>query len=121
MMKAYLVDVSLRTRIVLPDDFNLEDYWEGKGVSRVVSAAEPRFIEKLRTDMAENITEIEEDCEVPYDPEHDGSRFCESCTSRTVYTDVDGKVIRYCREYQEPLDGSMWQGCPKHNPMEKEN
>jgi hypothetical protein len=114
-MKAYLVDVSLRTRIILPEGFDVEEFWKtGNGVTRVVQAAEPKLIEKIRMDLGENIEAIEEDTEVPYDPEMDGDQFCETCAYYRSRVTEDEITHAFCTELQEPLGKTQWRGCPSH-------
>jgi hypothetical protein len=51
------------TRVVLPEDASEEE---------ILALARLKFIDKLRQESwAENIEEITEDTEVPYDPQHD--------------------------------------------------
>jgi len=118
-MKAYLVEVSLLTRVLLPEHFDVEEFRKsGKGTKDVVAVAEAKLIDKIRTDLADKITTVEEDLEVPYDPEHDGSQFCDTCKCHISHT-IDGVRKRHCRTTGEPLGPSMWQGCALHKPREK--
>lgn len=119
-MKAYLVDVSLRTRVILPDSFDIEEFWKsGKGAAKIQGAAEAKLIERIRTDLPENITEVEEDYEVPYDPEHDGVQFCETC-DHFMERVTDENHNCYCRLHDHPLGNSEWQGCPQHKSRIKQ-
>jgi len=113
-MKAYLMEVSLITRIVVPDDFDLEEFHEnGKDASVVIEAARPRLVDKVRLEIGENIAELYEDLEVPYDPEVDGDRFCENCVNITDYITDEG-TSKYCREFAHVLGKHDWTGCAKH-------
>ena len=119
-MKAYLMEVSLTTRILMPDDFDLDEFFKsGARAGDVVALAEPRFIEKIRTELMDNLVELEEDLEVPYDPEHDGDKFCETCEFYMKHV-IEDKVNRYCKESGETLSSSQWQGCPKHKHRNRE-
>lgn len=61
-MKAKLVYCSFMTRVVVPDDAT-ED--------QVIEKAKDNLFEKVRNDLHENIEEVIDDEEVPYDPKHD--------------------------------------------------
>jgi len=66
--KAYLVNVSLQTRVCIPEGMDPES---DEGIKTIVDLAIPRFCDKLRTDRGDNFEDIEEDYEMPYDPETD--------------------------------------------------
>jgi hypothetical protein len=59
---AKLVCVSLMTRVVVDEDATEE---------QIIDAAKHRFIDKLNTEIDENIESIEDDEECPYDPDLD--------------------------------------------------
>lgn len=61
---AKLVSISLMTRVVVEDTATEEE---------ILTLTRPRFIEKIRTDLEDNIISIENDTECPYDPETDQS------------------------------------------------
>lgn len=65
-MKAMLIYVSLMTRVVVPDDATEEE---------ILNAATPRLIDKIETELGENIASIEEDAECPYDKDDDYDSF----------------------------------------------
>ena len=121
-MKAYLVEVPLIVRILLPEHLKIEQYWEeGKGEGEIVAAAEPKLIDKIRTSLGDNISSVVLDIQVPYDPEHDGDQFCDTCDDHISHT-TDGVRKRHCRATGEPLGSSMWQGCALHKPKkDKQN
>lgn len=64
-MKAIVVEVSLMTRVIVPDDFNVgnlsnEDY------KTLREKALPKFRSILESDMNENLGEIRDDEECPF-------------------------------------------------------
>lgn len=59
---AKLVAVSLLTRVIVEDTAS-----EGE----ILSAASPRFIGKIHTDLEDNVEYIVDDTECPFDPEKD--------------------------------------------------
>lgn len=67
--KAYLVDVSLRVRIIVDEDCDPE-------MDPEFDAAVKKAVKEIVLDdpasISENITDYDEDEEVPYDPERDG-------------------------------------------------
>ena len=72
-MKAYLIEVSLTSRILLPDDFDLEAFEAaGVGDAEVKEAALEPLTDRLESDLIENIMSLEEDLECPFDEEEDG-------------------------------------------------
>ena len=119
-MKAYLVEVSLKTRVILPDRFSLEEFEEsGIGMSDILCTAKPRLIEIIRTSVADNITCVEEDMEMPYDPDFDGKAYCSTC-AHYMERVTDDIRNRFCKHSNQPLDGGFWQGCPNHEQRNKE-
>lgn len=65
MKKAYLVHVDFVTRVILDEE-------EVKDENRLSEKVSERLMYKIRNDETlENITEVKEDKEVPYDPEYD--------------------------------------------------
>lgn len=63
-MKAKLVLWSPVTRVIVPDDATEEE---------IMKAAKDKFFEKLRDEYLENIEDVIDDEECPYDPEHDNT------------------------------------------------
>ncbi len=61
-MKAKLVLWSPMTRVIVSDDATYDE---------IIKAAKDRFFEKLRDEYEENIEDVIDDQECPYDPEHD--------------------------------------------------
>ena len=61
-MKAKLVYLSLMTRVVVEDDADDET---------VMEVARSKFTDKLIYEYLENVEEIQDDLEVPYDKETD--------------------------------------------------
>lgn len=59
---AKLVAVSLMTRVVVD---------ESATEAETLDAARVQLIDKLKTDLSDNLEYIEEDTECPYDPETD--------------------------------------------------
>ncbi len=59
---AKLVYVSLATRVVVDEDATQE---------QILEAAKHRFIDKLQTELGENLEDIVDDTECPYDPDMD--------------------------------------------------
>lgn len=57
MKVAKLVLVSLMTRVIVEEDATQE---------QILEAAKPQFIDKVKTDLADNLEEITDDEEVPY-------------------------------------------------------
>ncbi len=57
---AKLVYVSMVTRVVVDEDATDE---------QIIQASKDNFIEKVQTELGENLEEIVDDEEVPYDPE----------------------------------------------------
>ena len=66
MKKAYLVSSYVTTRIVV--DESLKE-------SEIYDKALPRLLENLTTSGIELCTELEEDLEVPFDPEYDKNTY----------------------------------------------
>lgn len=65
-MKAILVEFSLLTRIVVPDDFDIEDLTD-KEYIELREKALPKFHEKLREDgVGDMLVSIEDDTEMPF-------------------------------------------------------
>lgn len=65
-MKAILVEFSLMTRIVVPDDFDI-DNMSDKDYDIIREKAVPNFHNKLNEDgIGDMIASIEDDTEVPY-------------------------------------------------------
>ena len=56
-MKAKLVAVSLMTRVVVSDDATDEE---------ILQSAKKNFLEKVETELSENLEFIEDDEEIPY-------------------------------------------------------
>lgn len=67
--KAYLVDVSLRVRIIV--DENCDPDFDPEFNQAVIAKVKEIVLEDP-TSIAENITDYNEDEEVPYDKERDG-------------------------------------------------
>lgn len=67
---AKLVLVSLMTRVVVDEDATYEE---------VIEAARPRFIPKITDELFENIEEVFDDKECPYDAKFDDAYQCGSC------------------------------------------
>jgi hypothetical protein len=61
-MKAKLVYMSMVTRVVVDDNASEEE---------IIEKTKDRFIEKIKTDLGDNIEEIIDDEECPYDPKTD--------------------------------------------------
>ena len=59
---AKLVYVSLVTRVIVDEDATDE---------QIVEAAKHRFVDKIQTELGENLEDIVDDTECPYDPEMD--------------------------------------------------
>ncbi len=59
---AKLVDVSLRTRVIV-DKNATED--------EIIQQSKQKFIDTINTSLGDNIEDIEDDDECPYDPEYD--------------------------------------------------
>ncbi len=59
---AKLVYVSMVTRVVVDEDATQE---------QILEAAKHRFIDKLQTELGENLEDIVDDAECPYDPDMD--------------------------------------------------
>ncbi len=64
-MKAISVEVSLMTRVIVPDDFNVDDLRD-EDYKTLREKALPRLKDILETDMCENLGEIKDDEEVPF-------------------------------------------------------
>lgn len=65
-MKAILVEFSLTTRIVVPDDFDIDDMRDAE-YKLIREKAIPRFKEKLETEgVGDMIASIQEDEEMPF-------------------------------------------------------
>ena len=62
MKKAMLVTVSLMTRVVVDVDASEKDIFE---------QARDKFIVKVHSELGENLEEIVEDTEQPFDPKFD--------------------------------------------------
>ena len=63
-MKAMLVKVSLMTRVICNDDATDEE---------IIEKARYQLVEKVVNELDENVEEIEDDEECPYDPNHDNT------------------------------------------------
>ena len=61
--KAYLIEVSLMTRIESPFDLTKEDI-----VKRVEEKLRNKLVDKLHIELHENIISVKEDKEMPYQP-----------------------------------------------------
>lgn len=59
---AKLVTVSLMTRVIVDENATEQE---------IIDAARSRFIDKIETDLGDNIEEIFDDDECPYDPDLD--------------------------------------------------
>lgn len=59
---AKLVYVSFLTRVIVD---------ENATETQILEASKPKFIQKVQDDIAENLEEIVDDTESPYDPEFD--------------------------------------------------
>jgi hypothetical protein len=59
MKVAKLVYVSMVTRVIVDEDATDE---------QIIQAARPQFAEKVQTELGENLEEIVNDEECPYDP-----------------------------------------------------
>jgi hypothetical protein len=71
-MIAYLVDIDLTTRVVLPESFSADEFNEtGLGSDILLDAVRAKLREKIEVELGDNITLVEEDLEVPYDPRYD--------------------------------------------------
>lgn len=65
-MKAILVEFSLMTRIVVPDNFNIDDMSD-EDYDIIREKAVPRFHEKLNQEgVGDLIASVEEDTEMPF-------------------------------------------------------
>lgn len=65
-MKAILVEFSLKTRIIVPDDFDI-DNMSDKDYSIIREKAVPRFHEKLNIEgVGDLLASIEDDEEMPF-------------------------------------------------------
>ena len=65
-MKAIIVEFSLMTRIVVPDNFNIDDMSE-EDYDIIREKAVPRFHEKLNQEgIGDLIASVEEDTEMPF-------------------------------------------------------
>lgn len=62
MKVAKLVYISMMTRVIVD---------EGATDEEILEAAKPRFIDKVETELDENLESIGEDAECPYDPDMD--------------------------------------------------
>ena len=66
--KAFLVDIAMCTRVLIPVDMD-ESSVEGQAL--LTSLAKERIRAKIDDSFEDNITEVYEDTEVPYDPDYD--------------------------------------------------
>ena len=66
MKVAKLIYVSLMTRVVVDENATEET---------IIEEARKNFIEKVQNDLEDNIEEIVDDEEMPYDPEFDNLTF----------------------------------------------
>lgn len=65
-MKAIIVEFSLLTRIIVPDDFNIDDMSD-TDYDIIREKAVPKFHDKLNEDgIGDMIASIEDDTEMPY-------------------------------------------------------
>ncbi|HMW11137.1 MAG TPA: hypothetical protein PJ987_11905 [Bacteroidia bacterium] len=65
-MKAILVEFSLKTRIIVPDNFNIDDMSD-KDYDIIREKAVPRFHEKLNIEgVGDLIASVDEDTEMPF-------------------------------------------------------
>lgn len=65
-MKAILVEFSLTTRIVVPDNFNIDDMSD-EDYNIIREKAVPKFHEKLNQEgIGDLIASVEEDTEIPF-------------------------------------------------------
>lgn len=65
-MKAILVSISLQTRIVVPDDFNLDELRD-KEYETIRNKAWPNLFEAMRINgVGDSLDEVVEDTECPY-------------------------------------------------------
>jgi hypothetical protein len=65
-MKAIIVEFSLTTRIIVPDDFNIDNLRD-EDYDTIRERAVPRFHEKLNQEgVGDLIASIEEDEEIPF-------------------------------------------------------
>ena len=66
-MKAILVEFSLLTRIVVPDDFDIDNLTD-KEYTELREKAVPKFHDKLNEDgIGDMLALIEDDTQMPYD------------------------------------------------------
>jgi len=61
---AKLVYANLLTRVIVDENASEEE---------IIEVSKEKFIDKIKTELGENIEEIEDDTEVPYDEEYDKS------------------------------------------------
>lgn len=65
-MKAIIVEFSITTRILVPDDFNIDNL-NDKEYEEIRNKAVPRFHHKLDIDgVGDMLASIEDDTEMPY-------------------------------------------------------
>ena len=65
-MKAIIVEFSLLTRIIVPDDFNIDDMSD-TDYDIIREKAVPKFHDKLNEEgIGDMIASIEDDTEMPY-------------------------------------------------------
>ena len=65
-MKAIIVEFSLLTRMIVPDDFNIDDMSD-TDYDIIREKAVPKFHDKLNEDgIGDMIASIEDDTEMPY-------------------------------------------------------
>lgn len=71
-MRAFIVEVGIATRVILPDEFDLDEFEDtGGGAELLRQVATDKLMARLETDMLDNITMLNEDLECPYDEETD--------------------------------------------------
>lgn len=110
MKKAYLVEYSIKTRVVIdvPDDYKPFDY-KGESITDGILIAKAG--DKILSDaqnyiIGDNITYVEEDLEMPYDPEHDDvqeepkrvRRYAVLLRTCSYYEDSEGHVAVFDNE-----------------------
>ena len=65
-VKAMLVDVSLRTRILVPEHCDTKT---PEGLKVALDLAKPKFVAIVNNELGDNLEDIYPDEEVPFDPE----------------------------------------------------
>lgn len=78
---AKLVCVSLMTRVIVDESATDE---------QILEQAKSQFITKVHTELHENLESIEDDEEMPYDPEFDGGEVeCLNCGFEFILTKMN--------------------------------